>query len=85
MVATPICPDCWSFSVWFPDMFYKRTPFTSLGKNPKEPTQLLKGFFAGVVIWAPWTEQQIKSLCDVRLTREYNDVQPNMLVKGNGS
>lgn len=46
---------------WFPDMFYKRTTFTSLGKNPKEPhSGGGKGFFAGVAIWPPRTEQQIK-------------------------
>lgn len=35
-VTAPIYHECQSFNVWFPDIFNKRTAFTSFGKNPEE-------------------------------------------------
>lgn len=57
-VTRPVCPQCWSFGVWFPDMFYKNAVFTSLGKNQKKHSQSVKALLQ--VSWFGLREQNNK-------------------------
>lgn len=61
----------------------QENPLYIIRKESKGTHSVAKRLFRRCCDLGPMDGTTNKSLCDVRLTREYNDVRPNMPVKGN--